>query len=75
MAKKEKEGYMSMTGVVIEALPNAMFNVKCDETELVVLATLSGVMRQQYIRILPGDSVNIDVSAYDTTRGRITYRR
>ncbi len=64
-----------MTGVVEEALPNTMFNVRCDGTGMVVLATLSGVMRQQYIRILPGDQVDLDVSAYDTTRGRITYRR
>jgi translation initiation factor IF-1 len=50
-----------------------MFRVKCDN-DLVVLATISGRMRQFYIRILPGDRVTVEVSPYDPTRGRITYR-
>jgi len=64
---------MQFTGVVDEALPNAMFRVVADNG-LGVLATISGKMRQFYIRILPGDRVTVEVSPYDPTRGRITYR-
>jgi len=70
MAKEEK---VELEGEVVEALPNAMFRVKCDNG-LVVLATISGRMRQFYIRILPGDRVTVEVSPYDPSRGRITYR-
>ena len=70
MAKEDK---VEFEGEVIEALPNAMFRVKCDNG-LIVLATISGRMRQFYIRILPGDKVTVEVSPYDPSRGRITYR-
>ena len=68
-----KEDMIEFSGTVSELLPNAMFRVKCDNG-LVVLATISGRMRQFYIRILPGDRVTVEVSPYDPSRGRITYR-
>lgn len=61
-------------GIVEEALPNAMFRVKCDNG-LQVLATVSGRMRKYYIKILPGDRVTVEVSPYDPKRGRVTYRQ
>ncbi len=64
-------------GTVVAALPNAMFRVEVeagDEKHL-ILATISGKMRKYYIRILPGDRVTVEVSPYDLSRGRITYRR
>lgn len=61
-------------GVITEALPNAMFRVKLDEEEKVILCTLSGKMRMYRIRVLPGDRVTVEVTPYDETRGRITYR-
>ena len=73
-APKEPKGdKLEFDGVVQEALPNAMFRVKADNG-LGVLATISGRMRQYYIKILPGDRVTVEVSPYDPTRGRITYR-
>ncbi len=71
MAKKEEK--IEMEGTVIEALPNTMFKVKLDNGHE-VLAYLSGKMRKYYIRILLGDRVKVEISAYDLTRGRITYR-
>jgi translation initiation factor IF-1 len=71
--KEPKDDKMQFTGIVEEALPNAMFRVVADNG-LGVLATISGKMRQFYIRILPGDRVTVEVSPYDPTRGRITYR-
>jgi translation initiation factor IF-1 len=71
--KEPKDDKMQFTGVVEEALPNAMFRVVADNG-LGLLATISGKMRQFYIRILPGDRVTVEVSPYDPTRGRITYR-
>ncbi len=68
-----KDDKLLFNGVVDEALPNAMFRVVA-ENGLAVLATISGKMRQFYIRILPGDRVTVEVSPYDPTRGRITYR-
>jgi len=61
-------------GTVIEALPNAMFRVELDSNEHVILAHVSGKMRMHFIRILPGDKVTVELSPYDLTRGRITYR-
>ncbi len=61
-------------GVIIEALPNAMFRVKLDGEERVILATLSGKMRMYRIRVLPGDRVILEMTPYDESRGRITYR-
>ena len=68
-----KEGSIEVDGIVQEALPNAMFRVEL-ENEHVVLAHISGKMRKFYIRILPGDHVKVELSPYDLTRGRITYR-
>lgn len=64
-------------GVVTAALPNAMFRVEVDVggEKHQVLATISGKMRKYYIRILPGDTVLVEISPYDLTRGRIVYRR
>ncbi len=70
MAKEEK---IEVEGEVVEALPSTMFRVKVD-TGQDVLATISGKMRKHYIRILPGDKVKVELSAYDLSRGRITYR-
>ena len=62
-----------MEGTVIEPLPNAMFRVELDNGHK-VLAHISGKMRMHYIRILPGDKVVVELSPYDLSRGRITYR-
>ena len=71
MASKE-EG-ITVDGTVVEALRNAMFRVEL-ENKHVVLAHVSGKMRKFFIRILPGDKVTVELSPYDLTRGRITYR-
>ncbi len=71
MAKREDS--IEMEGTVIEPLPNAMFRVELDNGHK-VLAHISGKMRMHYIRILPGDRVVVELSPYDLTRGRITYR-
>ena len=68
-----KEDLIEVQGKVLEALPNAMFRVEI-ETGQTVLAHISGKMRMHYIKILPGDKVTVDLSPYDLTRGRITYR-
>ena len=68
-----KEDAIEVEGVVVEPLPNAMFRVELDKGHM-VLAHISGKMRKHFIRILPGDTVTIEVSPYDLTRGRITYR-
>jgi translation initiation factor IF-1 len=68
-----KEEAIEVEGTVVEPLPNAMFRVKLDNGH-VVLAHISGKMRKYYIRILPGDRVTVELSPYDLTRGRITYR-
>ncbi len=60
-------------GIVTEALPNALFRVKL-ETGQTILAHVSGKIRKNFIRILPGDKVKVELSPYDLTRGRITYR-
>ncbi len=69
----QKEEAIELEGEVIEALPNTMFKVKLDNDHE-VLAHISGKMRMHYIRILPGDRVKVELSPYDLTRGRITYR-
>lgn len=69
----QKEDAIELEGEVTEALPNTMFRVKLDNDHN-VLAHISGKMRQHYIRILPGDRVKVELSPYDLTRGRITYR-
>jgi translation initiation factor IF-1 len=68
-----KSDAIEVAGTVKEALPNAMFRVELENSHL-VLAHISGKMRQHYIRILPGDKVTIELSPYDLTRGRIVYR-
>jgi len=68
-----KEEGVQVEGVVVESLPNAMFRVQLPN-EFVILAHLSGKMRKHYIRILPDDRVLVELSPYDLTRGRITYR-
>lgn len=68
-----KEEAIEIYGVVEEALPNAMFRVKLENGHE-ILAHISGKMRKFYIRILPGDKVKVELSPYDLTRGRITYR-
>lgn len=70
MAKEEP---IKVQGTVIETLPNAMFKVEL-ENKHQILAHLSGKMRMHFIKILPGDSVTVELSPYDLTRGRITYR-
>ena len=68
-----KDEAIEVEGNVIEPLPNAMFKVELDNGH-VVLAHISGKMRKYYIRILPGDRVTVELSPYDLSRGRITYR-
>ena len=68
-----KEDAIEVEGTVIEPLPNAMFRVQLENGHL-VLAHISGKMRMHYIRILSGDRVKVELSPYDLTRGRITYR-
>ncbi len=68
-----KEEAIEVDGVVQEALPNAMFKVDLENGHN-VLAHISGKMRKYYIRILPGDRVKVELSPYDLSRGRITYR-
>jgi translation initiation factor IF-1 len=68
-----KEDLIEVEGVVEEALPNAMFRIKLDNGHI-VLAHVSGKIRMHFIRILPGDRVKVELSPYDLTRGRITYR-
>jgi translation initiation factor IF-1 len=70
MAKEEP---IEVEGKVIETLPNAMFRVELDNGHK-VLAHISGKMRMHFIKILPGDKVTVELSPYDLTRGRITYR-
>jgi len=68
-----KEDLIEVEGVIAEALPNAMFRVQIDNGHI-VLAHISGKIRMNFIRILPGDKVQVELSPYDLTRGRITYR-
>ena len=68
-----KEAALELEGTVEEALPNTMFRVQLDNGHD-VLGHISGKMRKHYIRILPGDRVTVELSPYDLTRGRITYR-
>jgi len=70
---KRKQQAIKQDGVITEALPNAMFRVKLQNGHEIV-ATISGKMRMYYIRILPGDKVQVEMSPYDLTRGRISYR-
>lgn len=68
-----KEDKIEMEGTIVQALPNAMFKVKVAESHE-VLAQVSGKMRMNFIKIMPGDTVTVEISAYDLNRGRITFR-
>ncbi len=68
-----KEDHIEMEGTVVETLPNTMFRVELDNGH-VVTAHISGKMRKHYIRILRGDKVTVELTPYDLTKGRITYR-
>ena len=68
-----KEDVIELEGTVLEALPNAMFKVELENGHE-ILAHISGKMRMHYIKILPGDKVTVELSIYDLSRGRITYR-
>jgi translation initiation factor IF-1 len=68
-----KEETITIEGTVVEALPNTMFRVELANKH-VVLAHVSGKMRMHFIKILPGDRVTLEISAYDPTKGRIVYR-
>ena len=68
-----KEEPIKVEGKVIETLPNAMFRVELENKHR-ILAHISGKMRMHFIKILPGDTVSVELSPYDLTRGRITYR-
>jgi len=68
-----KEDVVEVAGTVLEPLPNAMFRVELKNGH-VILAHVSGKIRMNYIRILPGDKVTVELSPYDLTRGRIKYR-
>jgi translation initiation factor IF-1 len=75
--KKQKDDVIEVEAVVLESLPNAMFRCAIDgasETQEPVLATISGRIRKNYVKILVGDKVTIELSPYDLTRGRITFR-
>ena len=68
-----KEDSIEVQGTVLETLPNAMFRVEMENGHK-ILAHISGKMRMHFIKILPGDKVTVELSPYDLTRGRITYR-
>ncbi|HPV15163.1 MAG TPA: translation initiation factor IF-1 [Candidatus Cloacimonadota bacterium] len=68
-----KSGVIEVEGIVVDALPNTQFRVQLENGHE-ILAHSSGKMRMHYIRILPGDKVKVELSPYDLTRGRITYR-
>ena len=68
-----KADVIEVEAIVVEALPNATFRVKLENGKI-ILATVSGRIRMNYIRILPGDRVTVEISPYDLERGRITYR-
>ena len=68
-----KQDMLELEGVVVEALPNEIFQVELENGHK-ILAHISGKLRMNYIRILPGDKVTVEVSPYDLTKGRITWR-
>lgn len=72
LAKSEA---IEMEATVTQALPNAMFKIKLDNTEKEILGFVSGKMRKHFIRILPGDRVRVELSPYDLTRARIVFRQ
>ncbi len=72
MAKTEP---IELEGVITQALPNAMFKLKLDNTDKEILGIVSGKMRKHFIRILPGDRVRVELSPYDLTKARIVFRQ
>ena len=72
-AGNQKESTIQVEGTIVEALPNTMFRIDLENGHR-ILGHISGKMRKHYIRILPGDRVTVELSPYDLTRGRITYR-
>ncbi|MDX6711259.1 MAG: translation initiation factor [Blastocatellia bacterium] len=73
-SRLSKEDLIPATGLIVDKQPNAFFKVQLDNSEHIVLAQISGKMRKNRIRILVGDRVSVEMSPYDLTRGRITYR-
>jgi translation initiation factor IF-1 len=71
--RRTRDDVITMDGTVLDALPNALFNVELENGHK-VLGHISGKMRTHYIRIVPGDKVTVELSPYDLTKGRITYR-
>lgn len=69
-----KKDVIELEGMIIDALPNAMFKVKL-ENDHEIIAHISGKLRMHFIRILPGDKVTVELSPYDLTKGRITWRK
>ena len=69
-----KDDLIPAAGIIVDKQPNAFFKVQLDNSEHIVLAAISGKMRKHRIRILVGDRVSVEMSPYDLTRGRITYR-
>lgn len=69
-----KDNVVVVEGEVIENLPNTLFKVKLNNSEKVILCYLSGKMRKNYIKILPGDKIRAEITPYDLNRGRIIYR-
>jgi len=69
-----KDNVLVVEGEVVENLPNTLFRVKLSNSDKIILCYLSGKMRKNYIKILPGDRVRIEVTPYDLNRGRIVYR-
>ena len=74
MAEKQKEEALEVEGVVTQALANTRFRVTLNEGGHQVVAHVAGKMRKNFIRIVPGDKVRVELSPYDLTKGRITYR-
>ena len=72
--KAPKDDVVQVEGRVVESLPNAMFRVEIQPSKQIVLATISGKIRKNFVRVVVGDAVVCELSAYDLTRGRITYR-
>jgi translation initiation factor IF-1 len=72
-AGTQKEQTLQVEGTIVESLPNTMFRIDLDNGHR-ILGHISGKMRKHYIRILPGDRVTVELSPYDLSRGRITYR-
>ena len=69
-----KEDLITVQGVVVEVLPNTIFRVKLNDMDVIILAHTSGKIRKNFIRILPGDRVKVEMTPYDLSRGRITFR-